>query len=211
MSRPYKIEVCIENIQQGANAVLLGADQLELCANLELDGLTPDLQTAIQLRDMIEEVIPIKIMIRSRANDFIYTEGDIDEMINQIKQYQEHGFDRFVFGALTQKKSLDLKSIGKISKAVGDNGALCIHKAIDECADIITALHSLDQFENINEVLTSGGKATAIEGAYIIHEMIEQAPYGIDIIGAGKITKENIEKVNEIIGGPTYHGRRILY
>lgn len=41
----YIKEACVEGLTQSINAENKGADRLELCARLDLDGLTPDIET----------------------------------------------------------------------------------------------------------------------------------------------------------------------
>lgn len=206
---PYTIEACVETYEEALKAVINGAHQIELCANLNDDGLTPSLGLAISIKEALEE-IPIKIMIRCRKGNFIYSMDEIALMVNSIQDFKEAGFESFVFGATTKKQELDMDAIRMISEAIGDEGSLCIHKAIDTTKHIIAELKKLSEFANLNEVLTSGGRPTANEGAYMLHDMISEAPYGIDIIAAGRITEANLEEMHALIGARIYHGRKIV-
>ena len=78
------IEVCVESVDQAIIAEEKGAQRLELCSQLELDGLSPPL-------DLIESVlkyisIPVKIMVRSRPGNFIYDDEDLEEMMRYCKK-----------------------------------------------------------------------------------------------------------------------------
>ena len=63
-------ESCVESLSEALKAEQNGADRIELCSRLDLGGLTPN-------RELIRHVssrlsIPIKVMIRPRAGNFIY-------------------------------------------------------------------------------------------------------------------------------------------
>ena len=39
------LEACVETLSEAKNAVKFGANRIELCSHLDLDGLTPDKKT----------------------------------------------------------------------------------------------------------------------------------------------------------------------
>jgi copper homeostasis protein len=56
-----------------------GATQIELCADLANDGLTPDYDLIKEVKSKVK--IPVKVMIRPRAGNFVYTIREINKMI----------------------------------------------------------------------------------------------------------------------------------
>jgi len=58
--------------------------------------------------------------------------------------------------------------------------------------------------------LTSGGKRSAMEGRSMIKQIIREFSSELNIIVAGKITKNNLSRVHEEIGAKEYHGKRIV-
>ena len=60
-----------------------GADRIELCAALELGGLTPSHGQIAQARDRVR--VPIHVLIRPRAGDFVYGDGDLEVMLHDIE------------------------------------------------------------------------------------------------------------------------------
>ena len=81
-SRPFVLEACVETIQQGLLAEKNHADRVEFCHRLDIGGVTPD-------RDLIRTAvntikIPVKIMIRPRGGDFIYSEFEVDRMKSDL-------------------------------------------------------------------------------------------------------------------------------
>ena len=83
----YIKEACIENIDQAVHAEKNGADRLELCAHLELDGLTPPISLLESVLNKID--IPVRVMVRLREGDFHYSEQEVAEMIDQIEIFKK--------------------------------------------------------------------------------------------------------------------------
>ena len=54
--------------------------------------------------------IPVYVMIRPRAGDFLYTEEEFSVMMEEIKIFHENGADGFVFGLLTRFVKLTTSS-----------------------------------------------------------------------------------------------------
>ena len=82
----FLIEACVENVDQAIHAYNNGADRIELCAHLELDGLTPSFSLVETVLSKIS--IPVRVMIRQRAGSFYYSSREIMEMYNQIEQFK---------------------------------------------------------------------------------------------------------------------------
>jgi copper homeostasis protein len=85
------------------------------------------------------------------------------------------------------------------------------HKAIDDTPDPVAAIEKLTQVPEIQRVLTSGGQATALEGASVLREMVRVAEGKITVLAAGKVTKENLLVVHSAVRAKEYHGKRIVY
>ena len=62
----------------------------------------------------------------------------------------------------------------------------------------------------MNRILTSGTKETALEGENILREMIKEAGEDIIIIVAGKVTKDNLNEISNLIPAKEYHGKKIV-
>ena len=193
----------MEAIEAYAN----GADQLELCSHLEEDGLTPDYEL---VQDVVEAVdIPVKVMIRSRGGNFVYTSEELNVMCVQLKALIELPIAGIVVGALTPDNKLDMPTIRALC-ATAENLDATIHKCIDEIDDYASAINSLKSIPNVKCILTSGTKKTAEEGKQILKEMMKLASPEIQIIPAGKILASNLENLDAYIGATIYHGRRVV-
>ncbi|WP_373055731.1 copper homeostasis protein CutC [Zunongwangia sp. H14] len=207
ISTNYLKEACVETFQQAMNAENLGANRIELCARLDLEGITPSKELIKQCMDRLN--IPLRIMIRPRAGDFVYSEEEMEKMKSSIRFCKDLGVDGVVFGILNKDKTLNLDAISKLV-----NFALplkvIIHKAIDETPHILTAVKELCQIGGITSILTSGGKLRALEGIPVLKNMIEISRNQVEIIPAGNITSENVEDIHLQLGAKVYHGKLIV-
>ena len=72
------IEVCANSYESAINAELGGANRIELCKDLHLDGLTPNYDTAKKTIDKLN--IPVFVLIRPREGDFNYSNKEFELM-----------------------------------------------------------------------------------------------------------------------------------
>lgn len=207
MPKQYQIEVCVESLEEALAAQNRGADQVELCARLDLDGLTPDghlIKICLETLD-----IPVKVMIRPRAGGFEYTDKEWEEMLLSIDICRFLGVKEIVTGVLTGQK-VDLARLEEIVKWAEPMG-ICFHKAIDATFKPVEEVRRIRKSRiSITSVLSSGGAPTALEGAEVLKHMHEAAGNDFHIIGAGRITPQNLDRVAMSSGLTWFHGRRIL-
>ncbi|HOY13733.1 MAG TPA: copper homeostasis protein CutC, partial [Saprospiraceae bacterium] len=201
----YKVELCTDDVSL-ALTKLNDCDQIEFCADLENDGLTPAIEDVNKLLEQSNTLI--KVMIRCRPGNFEYQQAEFETMLSQAKAFLEIGVQNFVFGALSNQR-IDFNIVKAFCEFVFPH-KVCLHKAIDLSENIIEDVVLAKEIPNLNEILTSGGATTAIEGAEVIKNMISVAGDDIDIIAAGKITSINLHEIHELIGASVYHGKRIV-
>lgn len=206
----YIKEACVETLEEAILAERQGANQLELCSLLEHDGLTPYSEVVQAVAKAVS--IPFKVMIRPRVGDFFYTSEEIRLMettIHELKHLQPAGF---VLGALEQTSEgqiqLDMDAIQQLCLAALPY-EVTIHKAIDNCTDIIGEAVRLKTISNIKYILTSGGANKAENGIYVLQQLQLSVHPVIQVIAAGKITSENINDLHKILKLGYYHGRKI--
>ena len=201
-------EACVESIDGAIAAEKNGADRIEICSNLELDGLTPSREI---VRKIIETLnIPIKVMIRPKAGDFCYNQQEIKEMFDDIAYFRSLNVYGVVLGVLNNNNNtVDINLTNKFVNAAGKL-EVTFHKAIDSCDNILEELRMIIKNTSISSILTSGGFSDAFSGHEIIKEMIKTAGNNISIIVAGSVTSNNILSIHKLIEGSEYHGRRIV-
>ena len=188
------IEVCVDTFSDALSAESKGADRIELCSHLSLDGLTPTLE--LTKRTLAALKIPVHAMIRSRAINFQYLPHEIETMIDTIHAYKELDFN------------IDIPTVEKIAKAA-EGLNLVFHKAIDLTPDPVDATQTLAAIKGITHILTSGGAPTAEQGASVIRKMDTHSKH-IKIIAAGKINDLNLTAMIELLGITEYHGKLLV-
>ena len=111
------IEVCAESYEYAVKAEKAGADRIELCKDLRLDGLTPDLEIAKKTINKLN--IPVFILIRPREGDFNYSNEEYELMKVDIEKFKEMGCKGIVSGVLNEDETIDLertKELVELSK-----------------------------------------------------------------------------------------------
>ncbi len=200
-------EVCVDNIKDAMRAVDLGANRIEYCSKLNEEGLTPNVEDVKYLLKNIN--IPIRIMIRPHSKSFNYSETDISVMLRDISTFKKIDIDGIVIGCLNKDDEIDLKKINLFIEKARPLKVI-FHKAIDITSDPLKSLKNLIKYSNIDGVLTSGGFKKAEDGVKLLKKMLDICPINFELIIAGKITLENINKINQKLSAKFYHGKKIV-
>ena len=200
-------EACVETVEQATKAEKNGADQIELCSRLDLDGLTPDFDVIRKVLSLIK--IPVKVMIRCRSGNFYFNESEISKMAFEIQKCKTLGVNEVTLGCVTKQNKVDFSTTQFLaSKAYPME--VTFHKAIDTTNDIIEGLNTLSKISQIKSILTSGGSESAEQGVPVIKTIIEKFQNRFNVFACGKITKNNFKGLHNKIGAKFYHGRMIV-
>jgi len=200
-------EACVETFEEAVLAEKRGANRIELCSDLHLDGLTPSVELMQKVCSTLKT--PVMVMIRPKAGNFIYSENDILQMKTEIDQAKEAGAAGVVFGLLATDNKIDEANTRRLAE-YAQPLSVTFHKAIDELDDQVEGVNTLKKIEGIKRILTSGGKTTALEGQATIKKMIKEAEDKIIILVAGKVLQKNLKEIQEVTGAKEFHGRRIV-
>lgn len=199
------VEAAVETLDSALAAERAGADRIELCDNLSEGGTTPDGELVAAIVERIQ--LPVFVLIRPRAGDFVYSESEFDVMIRDIELTRTMGIAGIVSGALDVKGRVNVKRTRSLVKAAGGL-PVTFHRAIDSAADLPAALD--DAIEaGVGRVLTSGGAPTAREGVDVIAALVLQARERVSIIAGGGIREHNVHEVIARTGVHEVHGRLI--
>ena len=206
-SRPVILEACVETIQQGLQAEENHADRIELCHRLDLGGVTPDHEL---IRTAVNTIkIPLKILIRPRGGDFIYSDSEVDKMKSDIKYCKSIGVEEVVLGALNKNGEVDNRLTQMLANLASPM-KVTFHKAIDSVNNFMSSLKTLSTMENIDSVLTSGTKENALAGKEYIKLASEEFSGALNIIAAGSITNANLKEIHSELNMKEYHGKKIV-
>ena len=201
------LEVCVETIQQGLLAENNHADRIEFCHRLDLGGVTPDHDL---IRSAVNTIkIPVKIMIRPRGGDFIYSDSEVDKMKSDIRYCKSIGVEEVVLGALNEDGEVDNRLTQRLAKLAFPM-KVTFHKAIDAVNNFMSSLKTLSTMENIDSVLTSGTKENALSGKEYIKLASKEFSGLLNIIAAGSITNQNLKEIHSELNMKEYHGKKIV-
>lgn len=200
-------EACVETFEQAMLAEKKGADRIELCSELSVGGLTPAAELMKKTCSVLK--IPVMVMIRPRAGNFHYSEEEISQMKQEIDLAKKAGAAGVVFGLLTSKNQIDIENT-HILADYATPLPVTFHKAIDELENPADGVPVLKNIRGITRILTSGGKATADEGAEVIRKMREAAGENLTIVAAGKITDKNVNQIRQLTQVSEFHGKQIV-
>jgi copper homeostasis protein len=199
------VEAAVETLESALAAERAGADRIELCDNLGEGGTTPDGTLVAAVVERIR--LPVFVLIRPRAGDFVYSESEFDVMIRDIELTRTMGIAGIVTGALDASGRVNVKRTRSLVRAAGGL-PVTFHRAIDSAADLPAALD--DAIEaGVGRVLTSGGALTAREGVDVIAALVLQARERVSIIAGGGIREHNVHEVIARTGVHEVHGRLI--
>lgn len=199
------IEACVENIHDAIKAQTRGANRIELCQNLLVGGTTPSAGTIAIATQMLR--IPVKVLIRPRGGDFVYSATEVKEMLYDIAFCRQMGVSGVVTGALRKDGTIDTDLTHQFVQAARPM-QLTFHKAIDETPDMLGEFRKLMDI-GIDSVLTSGGCNTAIEGKSMINDLYTLANGKVKIIAAGKIVYTDLEMLQPVLLTDEFHGQKI--
>lgn len=200
-------EACVETFEEAVSAEKKGADRIELCADLHLDGLTPSVE--LMQKTCAKLKIPVMVMIRPRGGDFVYSEEEISQMKSDIDKAKNAGVFGVVLGLLTKNNHIDVENTRLLAE-YAQPMPVTFHKAIDLLAEPVEGAKTLAEIPGITRILTSGGKATAKDGSDVIRKMMDAVAGKVVILIAGKITSGNLNEIENITGGTEFHGKKIV-
>ena len=214
------LEVCCGNPESVDAAVLGGARRIELCADLEADGLTPPVSWIRDAKARYPS-LTVHVLIRPRAGNFVYSPEEADRMAQQVEEALEAGADGIVLGALTPERDVDLPLTERLVSlvesfnladellrsdrchAANDSHffpeaarrvSITFHRAFDRCRRPFEALEQIIGL-GCDRILTAGQAETAEAGAEVLRELRRRARGRIGILPGGGVTPGNAARI----------------
>ena len=207
-------EFCAENVTLLEKAMQAGARRIELCDNLAVGGTTPSYgvtKAAVELAANYDTTI--MTMIRPRGGDFVYTDPEIEIMLEDIRLTAQAGSQGVVFGALTADKKLDKVNLEKLI-AVSKGMEIVFHMAFDELSDEdqLEAIDWLSQ-AGVTRILTRAGvSCDSLEKRFEhYHRILEHAKGKIEILPGGGIDLDNRQTFIDQLGVTQLHGTKVVF
>lgn len=195
-----QVEICTPSRASAEAAKAGGAQRIELCRNLECGGLTPsddDIDYCVHTLGLRTHVL-----VRPRAGDFCYTAAELEEIIATIKRCKALGASAVVLGVLTPEGRIDVETTRRLAVLAAPM-EVTFHRAFDEARqDPVEALWHVAA-ARCDRLLTSGQRATALEGAGTIRQLVGTT--GVKILAGSGVTPENVRQLVELTGVHEVH------
>ena len=195
------LECCCTDAAEAVEAMKGGAGRVELCADLPCGGVTPD-------RSEIEAAlgavnIPVNVLIRARAGDFVYSEDEVEEMADSVRMCRELGVNGVVVGALRRDGAIDTDAVKRlIAEAEGLH--VTFHRAFDECVGPFKALEDIIAL-GCDRLLTAGHASNVNDGEPTLKELNEKAAGRIIILAGSGVRPGNIARLEASTGCREFH------
>lgn len=138
----------------------------------------------------------------------MYTDEEIAIMCSDIEACLLMGVKGIATGVLRPDNTVDTQLLKQITEWAFPM-QVTFHKAIDRTPDVLKAMEEIIAC-GCHRILTSGGGATATDGAATLHQMVQQAAGRIAIMPGGGVRSGNITQLMHITGAPEYHSSCIL-
>ncbi len=182
------IEVCSNSLESAINAENGGADRIELCAELEVGGITPSHGT---LKLVLEKLsIAVFVLIRPRSGNFTYSDAEFQVMKEDIRWCKENGCSGIVSGVLNEDNSLDVERTGELIQLSAPL-PFTFHRAFDWVKEPQQAIEELINMGCVR-ILTSGQQPTAFMGMKKLCLLNARFGDRIKLMPGGGINEDNI-------------------
>jgi len=195
-------ELCVETLEAARTAERAGAGRIELCARLDIGGLTPSRSlTAVVVRELS---IPVHVLIRPRGGDFAYSADEFAQMRQQVQWVKDTGAAGVVLGVLLANGRVDVERSRELVELARPM-KVTFHRAFDETPKLGEALEAVIETGS-DCLLTSGGAVDVLTGAVQIGQLLRQAGDRIEIMAGGGLKLASMAEVLERTGVRCLHG-----
>lgn len=195
------LEVAANSVASALAAEAGGAARVELCSALEMGGLTPS-HAAIAIA--LERLrIPLHVLIRPRAGDFVFNDLECEVMRRDIETCRALGCAGVAIGVLTADGDVDAACCRALMDAA-HGMSVTFHRAFDFARSPEDALEAIIAL-GCGRLLTSGQAPDALTGAPRLRKLIELARGRITIMPGGGIDARNIAAIAQSTGARELH------
>lgn len=185
------LEITVESLDTALAAEHAGADRIELCAELNLGGVTPAIAAMRKVHEELE--IPVFPIIRPRKGDFVYTESEFAAMRRDIATARDLGMEGVVLGILRPDRTVDVERTRELVEWAHPL-EVTFHRAFDHAGDLMRALDDVIE-TGATRLLTAGGARSAPEGTEMLRKLVEAAGDRIIVLPGAGLHAGNIGKL----------------
>lgn len=199
--KDYCIEICANSAQSALLAQEGGAARVELCAGMPEGGTTPSYGEIAVARRLLH--IRLHVIVRPRGGDFLYSSLEQAVMVEDIRMARRLGADGVVVGCLTPDGDVDIPLMRRLMDEA-EGMAVTFHRAFDMVRHPEQALEDIVGL-GCQRILTSGGKASALEGTERLRMLNRQADGRIIVMPGCGINPQNIRRIADETGCHEFH------
>lgn len=185
------LEVCVDSVESAVAAERGGADRIELCSVPSVGGITPGEGLIAETRAAVR--LAVYVLIRPRPGDYSFSSSEMKIMEWDILRAKELGADGVAVGVLRNDHSVDVARTRALAEAAQPM-SVTFHRAFDEARHPFRALE-LIAGAGIQRILTSGQRASAVEGRELIRDLVDHADRRISIVAGSGINAANVRRL----------------
>ena len=195
------LECCCTDAYEASEAQAGGAGRIELCEDLPCGGVTP---SEDNIREVLSAVdIPVNVLVRPRAGDFVYDEEEIRQTIDSINMCRKLGVNGVVIGALRKDGSVDMEAMRRLV-AAAKGMEITFHRAFDECSSPFQALEEIISL-GCDRLLTAGHATNVNDGEQTLKILNGKAAGRIIIMAGSGVRPGNISRLESTAGLSEFH------
>ena len=194
------LEVCFDSEPGLRRAIAGGAGRLEVCARLDLDGLTPE---DALLAAAVATGVPCVAMVRPRGGSHVWAQAEHAQLAADLERVKRAGAAGVVLGALTADGEVDRALVARLVAAAAPL-PVTFHRAFDGARDRFEALEALVEL-GVRRILTSGGASDAHAGRFELRRLVERAAGRIAILPGGGVRAHNAAAIVAATGVDELH------
>jgi copper homeostasis protein len=199
---PVLLEICATSLDYAIAAQRAGANRIELCTDMDCGGVTPSARLMRSARKQLG--IPIHVLIRPRAGDFVYSEREFSAMRKAIQTAIDLKMDGIVVGILDQDSRVDVVRTRELVE-LAHPLPVTFHRAFDETHPSQDSLEAVIQ-TGATRLLTSGCRPKAADGLATLARLVKGAGNRLIVMPGSGITPANVVRIVHATGAREVHG-----
>ncbi len=195
------LEVIVCSVTDAIEAERGGAGRLEVVSHLECGGLTPPLALVREILAVVS--VPVRVMLRENAGYGVTAASEIERLCAVAAELSALRVDGLVLGFLRDGE-IDL-DLAKRVLSYAPNLKATFHHAFDEVADPFEAIEKLKKIEQIDRILTGGGKGNWTRRIERLANVERAARPEITLLAGGGLDASVIRWICEATGIREFH------
>ena len=150
------LEVIVSSVADAVEAERGGAGRLEICRDLDQEGLTPTLDMVREIMALVS--IPVRVMIRERNTFDVASPEELDRMCADARACADMGVPGLVIG-FERDGRIDHEPVVRMLEAA-PSCRITFHRALEATRDPMAAMAELKRYPQVDRVLAGGGSGS---------------------------------------------------